>query len=40
MIEAAGATMMALPPYSSDFNPIEKAFSKLRARLRKAAEEP
>lgn len=38
MIEAAGATMMFLPPYSPDFNPIEKAFSKLKALLRKAAE--
>jgi transposase len=27
-----------LPPYSPDFNPIEKAFSKLKAHLRKAAE--
>lgn len=38
MIEAVGATMMFLPPYSPDFNPIEKAFSKLKALLRKAAE--
>ena len=28
--------MMFLPPYSPDFNPIEKAFSKLKALLRKA----
>ena len=28
-IEAAGATLLYLPPYSPDFNPIEKAFSKL-----------
>ena len=28
----------ALPPYSPDFNPIENAFAKLRAVLRKAAE--
>jgi transposase len=27
------------PPYSLDFNPIEKAFSKLKALLRKAAEQ-
>jgi transposase len=27
-----------LPPYSPDFNPIEKAFAKLKALLRKAAE--
>ena len=38
MIEAAGARMVFLPPYSPDFNPIEKAFSKLKALLRKAAE--
>jgi len=37
-IEAAGATLLFLPPYSPDFNPIEPAFSKLKAHLRKAAE--
>ena len=37
-IKAAGAELMFLPPYSPDFNPIEKAFSKLKALLRKAAE--
>ena len=37
-IEAAGATLLFLPPYSPDFNPIEKAFSKLKAMLRKAEE--
>jgi len=37
-IEAAGATLLLLPPYSPDFNPIEQAFSKLKAHLRKAAE--
>ena len=37
-IEQAGATLLFLPPYSPDFNPIEKAFSKLKALLRKAAE--
>jgi transposase len=37
MIEAAGATLLYLPPYSPDFNPIEMAFSKLKAALRKAA---
>jgi transposase len=36
-IEAAGATLLYLPPYSPDFNPIEKAFAKLKAMLRKAA---
>ena len=38
IIEAAGATLLYLPPYSPDFNPIEMAFSKLKALLRKAAE--
>ena len=37
-IEAAGAELRFLPPYSPDFNPIEKAFSKLKAQLGKAAE--
>lgn len=36
-IEKAGAKLHYLPPYSPDFNPIEKAFSKLKALLRKAA---
>ena len=38
LIEAAGASLRYLPPYSPDFNPIENAFAKLKARLRKAAE--
>jgi transposase len=38
MIEAAGAGLRYLPPYSPDFNPIENAFAKLKALLRKAAE--
>jgi transposase len=38
LIEAAGASLLYLPPYSPDFNPIENAFSKLKALLRKAAE--
>ena len=38
MIEAAGARLLFLPPYSPDFNPIEMAFAKLKALLRKAAE--
>jgi transposase len=37
-IEAVGAMLLYLPPYSPDFNPIENAFSKLKALLRKAAE--
>jgi transposase len=36
-IEAAGANLLYLPPYSPDFNPIENAFAKLKALLRKAA---
>ena len=36
-IEEAGATLIYLPPYSPDFNPIEMAFSKFKAFLRKVA---
>ena len=36
-IEAAGARLLYLPPYSPDLNPIEMAFAKLKASLRKAA---
>jgi transposase len=36
-IEAAGAHVRFLPPYSPDLNPIEMAFSKLKAALRKGA---
>ena len=36
-IEAAGATIRYLPPYSPDLNPIEKLFAKLNALLRRAA---
>ena len=38
IIAACGAELRFLPPYSPDFNPIEKAFAKLKACLRKAAE--
>ena len=38
MIEDTGAQLLFLPLYSPDFNPIELAFAKLKARLRKAAE--
>ncbi len=38
MIEAAGAPLLDLPSDSPDFNPIEQAFAKLKALLRKAAE--
>lgn len=37
-IEAAGAILLYLPPYSPDFNPIENAFAKLKALLRAKAE--
>jgi transposase len=37
-IEAAGAELVYLPPYSPDFNPIEQFFSKLKSYLRKAAQ--
>lgn len=36
-IETTGAELRLLPPYSPDLNPIENAFSKLKALLRKAA---
>lgn len=36
-IEARGASLLYLPPYSPDLNPIEKSFAKLKALLRKAA---
>lgn len=36
-IEAAGARLLYLPPYSPDFNPIENAFAQIKALLRKAA---
>jgi transposase len=37
-IEATGARLLYLPPYSPDLNPIEMAFAKLKALLRKAEE--
>lgn len=37
-IEAVGATVLYLPPYSPDFNPIEQVFAKLKALLRKFGE--
>ncbi len=36
-IARAGATLLYLPPYSPDFNPIENAFAKMEALLRRAA---
>jgi transposase len=38
LIEATGARLLYLPPYSPDLNPIEQLFAKLKALLRKAAE--
>jgi transposase len=35
-IEAAGARVVALPPYSPDLNPIEECISKIKAALRSA----
>jgi transposase len=37
-IEGAGATLLYLPPYSPDLNPIEQAFAKLKALLRRAQQ--
>jgi transposase len=37
-VEARGASLLYLPPYSPDLNPIELAFSKLKRLLRDAAE--
>jgi hypothetical protein len=34
-LQAAGASLLYLPPYSPDLNPIEQAFAKLKALLRK-----
>ena len=36
-IEARGAKLLYLPPYSPDFNPIEQVFSKLKEMLRRAS---
>jgi transposase len=37
LIEACGANLLLLPPYSPDFNPIENAYAKFKSSLRKAA---
>ena len=37
-IEAVGARIAYLPPYSPDFNPIEQVMAKLKAQLRKFGE--
>lgn len=36
LVEAAGATVLYLPPYSPDLNPIEMAFAKLKQLMRSA----
>lgn len=36
LIEGRGCELLFLPPYSPDLNPIEEAFSKIKALLRKA----
>ena len=36
LVEAAGCALLFLPPYSPDFAPIEQAFGKLKAALRRA----
>jgi transposase len=36
LVEERGAELLFLPPYSPDFSPIEEAFSKLKAFLRRA----
>ncbi|PWC87481.1 transposase [Azospirillum sp. TSH100] len=38
VIQASGAQLFLLPPYSPDFNPIEMAFAKLKALLRRAKD--
>ncbi len=37
ILESVGAWFLFLPPYSPDLNPIEMAFSKLKALIRKVA---
>jgi transposase len=37
LVESAGATLLPLPPYSPDLNPIEQAISKIKTVLRKLA---
>jgi transposase len=40
VIKAAGASLVFLPAYSPDFDPIENAFANLKALLRKSRSEP
>jgi transposase len=37
LIEERGCSLLFLPPYSPDFSPIEEAFSKIKALLKKSA---
>lgn len=37
LVEARGCELLFLPPYSPDFSPIEEAFSKVKALLRRSA---
>jgi transposase len=37
IVERTGASLMRLPPYSPDFNPIEKAFAQIKSHLKKVA---
>lgn len=37
LIEERGCELLYLPPYSPDYNPIEEAFSKIKAILRRTA---
>lgn len=37
LVEGRGCELLYLPPYSPDFSPIEEAFSKIKALLRKAS---
>jgi transposase len=39
-VRAAGASVLYLPPYSPDLNPIEQLSAKLKAMLRSAAARP
>ncbi len=39
-MKAVGAWFLSLPPYSPDLNPIEMAFAKLKALIRRAAARP
>lgn len=39
-IEAAGAQLLFLPPYSPDLNPIEMVFAKMKAKLRHSRPAP